>query len=163
MSRVLFCILLIGALLMFLGLRTETGAHSTSGAPATMCIDCHILPKGAEIKVDKLPKAFQPGSTYEMTIRVESAVKSMGDIQGGFAVTVSDGELIVSDPKNTQKSDGYITHTAEGVLQRSWKFKWQAPKEKKKVILNVSVIAANGDFAPANDGFARREFVLQPQ
>ncbi len=142
---------------------SPSGANSTSGAPMTMCMDCHGLPKGAEIRMENLPTSFQPGAVYQMTVKVVSAVKSEGDIQGGFAVTVSAGELVVSDPKNTMKSDGYITHTAEGCLQRSWKFKWKAPAEKKKVTLNVSVIAANGDFAPANDGFARREFVIAPR
>ena len=163
MRRAFFFILLAGAIVLVLGLGAETSASSTSGAPTRMCMDCHIVPKGAEIKIDGLPGNFQPGTTYEMTIRVESAVKSMGDLQGGFAISVSDGDLIVADPKNTQKSDGYLTHTAEGALLRTWKFRWKAPEGKKKITLNVSVIAANGDFTPSNDGFARREFILQPQ
>ncbi len=163
MKRTFFFLMAAGIPLLFLGFWTDALGTSTGGAPTTMCMDCHIMPKGAEIKVDKLPKSFQPGSTYEMTVKVESAVPGTGDIRGGFAVSASDGELIVADSENTQKSDQYITHTAEGTQKRSWKFKWQAPKEKKSVTLNVSVIAANGDFAPANDGFARREYVIHPQ
>jgi len=141
----------------------QSAANSTSGAPTIMCLDCHGLPKGAQIKMGNLPQTFKPGAVYNLTLSVESAVKSVGEIQGGFAASASDGELIVADPKTTQKSNGYLTHTAEGALKRSWKFRWQAPKEKKKVILTIAVIAANGDFAPAHDAFARREFVLKPE
>jgi hypothetical protein len=157
--------IIVGMALFFLCsiLGSQSGANSTSGAPMTMCMDCHGMPKGAEIRVENLPSSFQPGATYEMTVKVSSAVRSEGDVQGGFAVSASAGELVVTDPDNTMKSNGYITHTAEGSLHRSWKFKWKAPVEKKKVTLNVSVIAANGDFAPANDAFARREFVISPR
>ncbi len=149
--------------LLFLALGSNTGANSTGGAPMTMCMDCHGMPKGAEIRVENLPTSFQPGATYEITVKVASAVRSESDVQGGFAVSASAGELIVSDPVNTQISGGFITHTPEGTQSRAWKFKWKAPTEKQKVILNVSVIAANGDFAPANDAFARREFVISPR
>jgi len=165
MRRRLF-LFMIGAMMVCFLLwvfGSQSGANSTSGAPTIMCMDCHVLPKGAEIKISKLPKAFQPGATYEVTLTLASAVKSEGEIQGGFAVSTSAGELIVTDARNTQKSNGYLTHTPEGALLRSWKFKWKAPMEKQKIILRVSVVAANGDFAPANDGFARREFVLLPQ
>lgn len=142
---------------------SQTGANSTTGAPMTMCMDCHGIPKGAQIQIEKLPGSYQPGATYEISLKVVSAVKSESDIQGGFAVIASGGELIVSDARTTQKSDEFITHTAEGALLRFWKFKWKAPQEKKNVTLTVSVIAANGDFTPSNDGFARREFVIQPK
>ncbi len=142
---------------------SPSGANSTGGAPMTMCMDCHGMPKGAEVRVENLPSSFLPGAVYELTVRVTSAVKSESDVQGGFAVSASAGELIVSDPVNTQISGGFITHTPEGTQSRAWKFKWKAPAEKKPVTLNVSVIAANGDFAPANDAFARREFVITPK
>lgn len=159
-------LLSIGTLTLSLiscGFFSTSLANSTSGAPVIMCMDCHAMPKGAEIKLENLPKSFQAGAIYEITLSVVSAIKSQSDMQGGFSVSVTDGELIVSDPKTTQKSNGFITHTAEGALLRSWKFKWKAPQEKKKVTLRVSVIAADGDFSPANDGFARREFIIQPK
>jgi len=157
--------IIIGMAIFFLcpAFDSPSGANSTSGAPMTMCMDCHGMPKGAEIRMENLPSSFHPGATYEMSVKVVSVVKSEGDIQGGFAVSASAGELIVSDPVNTQISGGFITHTPEGTQSRTWKFKWKAPAEKKPVTLNVSVIAANGDFAPANDGFARREFVISPR
>ncbi len=163
MSR-MFNPFIIGAMALFLlilALGATTGANSTGGAPMTMCMDCHGMPKGAEIRVEKLPRAYLPGSVYEISLRVVSGVKSESDTQGGFAVTASDGELIVSDQKTTQKSGDYITHTAEGTLLRSWNFKWKAPPEKKNVTLTISAVAANGDFAPANDAFSRREFIIQ--
>lgn len=163
MRRTFLSVLMAGVPLLLVGLFTDARGNSTGGAPTAMCMDCHVMPKGATIKMEKLPKNFEPGATYVMIVKVESDVKSMGDIRGGFAVSASAGELIVADSKNTQKSDGFITHTAEGAEKRSWTFKWRAPKEKKKVTLNVSVIAANGDFAPANDGFARREYIIQPK
>jgi hypothetical protein len=162
MSRI-FNPLAIGAValfLLFLALGSPSGANSTGGAPMTMCMDCHGMPKGAKIRVEKLPRAYEPGSIYEISLQVVSRVKSESDTQGGFAVTASDGELIVSDQKMTQKSGEYITHTAEGTLLRSWTFKWKAPPEKKNVTLTISAVAANGDFAPANDAFSRREFII---
>ncbi len=48
-------ILAIGALalfLLFLAPVSDTGANSTGGASMTMCMDCHILPKGAEIHAE---------------------------------------------------------------------------------------------------------------
>ncbi len=163
MKGIIFCVAFAAAVLIFPGLWTGALGNSTGGAPTTMCMDCHIMPKGAEIAVDKLPKTFRPGVTYEMTVKVKSDVSSIGEIHGGFAVSASDGELIVSDPKHTQKSDQYITHTAEGAQKRSWTFKWRAPKEKKNVTINISVIAANGDFAPDNDAFARREYIIRAE
>ncbi len=110
-----------------------------------------------------MPRSFQPGALYEIGIKVVSGVLSVGDVHGGFAVSASDGELIVADIVNTQKSDAFITHTAEGTHFRSWKFKWKAPQQRRPVTLTVSVIAANGDFVPVHDGFAGREFVIPPK
>ncbi len=153
------------AALFFLpqGIVFEAIANSSGGAPTTMCMDCHILPKGAEILTENLPPAYQPGVTYEIGVKVVSAVLSVGDVHGGFAVTASDGDLLVSDSTNTQKSGEFITHTPEGTHARSWKFKWKAPQQRKPVTLSISVIAANGDFVPIHDGFARREFVINPK
>jgi hypothetical protein len=114
MKRTSLLIVLAAFTLLLAGLWTEARANSTGGAPTTMCMGCHIVPKGAEIKIEKLPKTFQPGSTYETTVKVESAVSSRGEIRGGFAVSASDGELIVADPKNTQKSDRSIHHPYGG-------------------------------------------------
>ena len=145
------------------GITPAALANSSGGAPTSMCMDCHVLPKGADIVAENLPQAYQPGATYEIGLKVVSAVLSVGDVHGGFAVSASDGELIVSDAANTQKSGDFITHTSEGTHMRSWKFKWKAPREKKPVTMTISVIAANGDFVPIHDGFSRREFVISPR
>ncbi len=155
----------VGLMALFwpLVLGSPAGANSSGGAPTVMCMECHILPKGAEIQTENMPRAFEPGAVYEIGIKVVSGVLSVGDVHGGFAAIASDGELIVADPVNTQKSDAFITHTAEGTHLRSWKIKWKAPQQKKTVTLTISVIAANGDFVPVNDGFARREFIISPK
>jgi hypothetical protein len=64
MKRTLFP-LGIGAMALFLlgsVLESQTGASSTTGAPMTMWMDCHGMPKGARVRVGNLPQSYQPGA-----------------------------------------------------------------------------------------------------
>lgn len=146
---------------VFIGfISTDCYGSSSGGAPTASCYECHQSPQSADIKIEGLPKKYIPEKTYTIIITVTSSVKSEGDNKGGFSAEVSGGDLIVVDKKNTQISNGFLTQTAEGVKQRKWKAGWKAPKERRDITMGVSAIAANGDYSPNGDGFARAESTI---
>jgi hypothetical protein len=85
---------------------------------------------------------------------VQSPLVSQGETQGGLSVTVSAGELVVTDEVATQRSESFLTHTQEGAKRRHWTFRWQAPRDGNAIELRVSGMAANGDFTPLGDATA---------
>lgn len=152
---ILLIVLVIG--LVFLGI--SIGDTHNNSAPNFECMLCHKAEKVSEIdiKIEGLPKAYIPGKTYRLALTITSGITSLGDNAGGFAVRASAGELRVMDKKNTQLSNGILTHTQEGAALRKWTFGWKAPAEKMEVSLKVMGVAADGDFSPAGDivGFDR--------
>jgi hypothetical protein len=114
------------------------------------------------VKVDGLPKKYVPGKTYKLTITVNSTMKSEGDVAGGFAAEASAGTLVVVDKKNTQLSDGLLTHTQEGSALRKWTIGWKAPSRKEEVTLSIMAMAANGDFSPNGDIVGAEIVTLKP-
>jgi hypothetical protein len=135
-----------------IGLVASGGQSSTNSAPDGECFVCHTnTADSADVKIIGIPKEYEPGKTYHITLSVFSRLKSMSEIQGGFSATASIGDLIVTDKKNTQKSNSFITHTIEGAKSRLWKFAWKAPKEKTDAEIRVMAIAANGDYSSSGD------------
>ncbi|MEW6408625.1 MAG: choice-of-anchor V domain-containing protein [Nitrospirota bacterium] len=155
-----WAILFILGAVFIVFISTDCYGSSSGGAPTAMCYECHQSPVSADIKIEGLPKKYIPEKTYTIVITVTSSVKSEGDNKGGFSVEVSGGELVVMDEKNTQISNSFLTQTAEGVKQRKWKIGWKAPEERKDITMGVSAIAANGDYSPNGDGFARAESTI---
>jgi hypothetical protein len=143
-------ILIIIVAVLVLGI--SNGYAFNNSAPNFKCVQCH---KGSVsirmAKLQGLPFSYVPGETYMLTLILSSRVKSFGDVAGGFAIKASAGELRDTDRKNTQLSDGFLTHTKEGSVFRIWTFEWIAPSENKDVMMKVMGIAANGDFSPAGD------------
>ncbi len=84
-------------------------------------------------------------------------------MQGGFAGEATAGELIVTDGKNTQLSNGIMTHTQEGSHHRKWSFSWKAPVAKMDAEIKVMVVAADGDFSAANEAVAAELFMIKPK
>ncbi len=150
-------------LLILAGWQSTALAHS-NGAGTFDCFRCHSAAgqDEAEVQVTGLPKAFEPGKTYRMRITVKSALESMSDRQGGFAVQASAGEMRVVDQVNTQLIGGVATHTLPGAAGRSWEISWKAPKDRKPVDLTVMAVAANGDFSPFGDPVAAQVFTVTP-
>jgi len=134
-------------------MRIISTVHSfNNSAPNFECLTCHVGQMAADmVEIRGLPKNYVPGKTYRLTIVVTSNMKSMGEVQGGFALEASAGELIVQDKKNTQLSNNILTHTQEGSHHRTWTFGWKAPTDKKDVHITVMALAANGDFSPVGD------------
>lgn len=137
---------------------------NNNSAPNSECFTCHSgASDPATVKVTGLPKQFEPGKKYKITVAVDSKIKSVSEVKGGFSATVSEGELIVTDKKNTQISDSYLTHTIEGSDRRSWSFEWKAPEKKSDVELKIMVVAANGDYSPNGDAITAEVFTIQPK
>lgn len=157
---ILVIILLAGLIL----LAAHRGNSHNNSAPNFECIGCHQGEGSAEVKIDGLPKNYVPGKTYKMTLTIESDNQSFGDVAGGFALIASAGELKVVDKKDTQLSEGIMTHTQEGSAFREWTFGWKAPSEKIEtgVDLTIMAVAANGDFSPVGDVVGTDGFSIMP-
>jgi hypothetical protein len=146
------------------GLIVSSGFTQTNSAPNFECFVCHstVEPQKTTIKAAGIPRVYESGKTYTITLTVESTLKSYGEVQGGFAAAASAGELIATDAKNTQLSNGIMTHTQEGSNHRKWSFSWKAPATKTDAEIKVMVVAADGDFSAANDAVTAELFMIKP-
>jgi len=144
-------------------LSISTGYAFNNSAPNFKCNTCHQGKVSVKMaKIEGLPVSYIPGKTYRLTLILRSRLKSFGEVAGGFAIKASAGELIDIDKKNTQISDGFLTHTKEGSTLRKWTFGWKAPSTKTDVTIKVMGIAANGDFSPAGDMVGLAKFRMVP-
>ena len=131
---------------------------------------CHTdaANRPAAFIIKGLPKRYVPGHVYNITIKITKGPKCNPTVGcGGFAVHVSAGKLIVTDPKDTflaqNPIDGvYITHTEQGHLKREWTFAWKAPNKPVPVKFKIAVIAANGDGTFTGDAYAGKTITLYP-
>jgi hypothetical protein len=170
MRRVLILTILALAVVA-VGLLANFHARAMSnGAPALNCVQCHMGAdkNPAKFVVEGLPKQYEPGKTYKITIKITQGPDcSNGVACGGFAVTVSAGQLKVVDNKHTfitklPTGETIITHTKEGSKLRQWTFEWVAPSKPEPVKLQISVLAANGDGSFNGDAYAYEEITVQP-
>lgn len=157
--------LLILAVFLVAGLIASKGYTYNNSAPIFECFVCHsaVSPQKTVIKATGIPKVFDPGKIYNITVAVESTLKSYDEVQGGFAAAVTVGNLMVTDEKNTQLSNGIMTHTKEGSNLRKWNFSWKAPAAKADAEIRVMVVAANGDFSATNDAVTAELFMIEPK
>jgi hypothetical protein len=162
MKRIILFLILVlfGAAVLYV----PEGYSYRNSAPNFECFVCHstVEPQKTTIKAAGVPMVYEPGKTYTITLTVESTVKSHGEVQGGFAAAASAGELIATDAKNTQLSNGIMTHTQEGSNHRKWSFSWKAPATKTDVEIKLMAVAADGDFSAANDAVAADLFMIKP-
>jgi hypothetical protein len=165
MKKLKKLILLILAPFVVVGTVVSMGHSFHNSAPNFECFACHqaIGEHETKLNVKGIPKAYKPGETYELTLTVDSTIESIGEVQGGFAVRVNAGELIVRDDMGTQLSNyPILTHTVEGSEKRVWQFGWKAPRQKTDIELMVMAVAANGDFSPVGDATAAMVFTIKP-
>ncbi len=143
----------------------------SNGAPTLACTQCHVgaSQHPAQIKIIGLPKHYVPGKAYKITIEVTNGPDCTGGAAcGGFAASVSAGQLKVIDPKDTfitndmMTGKPIITHTKAGSMLRKWTFEWIAPEKPEPVTFRVAVIAANGDGTFMGDWFGSKTIVLTP-
>lgn len=134
----------------------------TNSAPTLDCVQCHSGDFASDVvKIEGLPKSYKPSQTYRLTVVVKSNLKSQSDVKGGFALTASKGTLIITDNKNTQLLDGFVTHTIEGIKLSKWSFSWKAPAEPAEVTFTVMALAANGDFSSAGDQVGATTYTIK--
>ncbi len=161
MKRItIFLVLILSGVLCFL---VSTSYSSRNSAPTLECINCHEGEMVQDmVKIQGLPENYIPGKTYGLKIVIKSTLESMSESKGGFALEVSGGELIVKDKKNTQLSNGILTHTQEGSKLREWTFKWKAPSEKVDVNFTLMAVSANGDYSPSGDKTGAASYLVKP-
>lgn len=156
--------LLLMVSIMIILMVTIVSGYNNS-APNFDCIQCHqpIGEYSSKVILKGLPKNYEPGKVYKLELSVVSSLKSLGEVQGGFAAEVTAGELIVNDKIKTQLSNGILTHTQKGTHFRKWTFAWKAPMTKKDAELKVMVVASNGDFSPVDDDTVADVFITKPK
>lgn len=160
-KKISILLILTFLLVSFVGINIVYG-HRNS-APNLECLSCHEGEMVQEmVKIEGIPKNYVPGKTYNLKVIIISDLESMSECKGGFAVEASIGKLKVSDKKNTQASNGFITHTQKGSELRKWTFQWTAPKEKTDVNISVMAVAANGDYSPAGDKVGATVYSIKP-
>ncbi len=160
MKRIIFFLVLI--LFGMSGFYISKGYGHKNSAPNLDCISCHEGEMVQNmVKVQGMPKSYVPGKTYNLTVIVTSDLESMSESKGGFALEASAGELIVRDKKNTQLSNGILTHTQEGSELRKWTFKWKAPSEKIDASITVMALAANGDYSSVGDRVGADSYTIK--
>ncbi|HLF05651.1 MAG TPA: choice-of-anchor V domain-containing protein [Thermoplasmata archaeon] len=96
-------------------------------------------------------KKYEPGKSYELTVKAEGGVPITGQKNlGGFALSATLGELSPKDDttqilKEAGSGRSDIVHTAKGNDQRTWTVDWKAPAEDTEVIFYLAVNTVNGD------------------
>jgi hypothetical protein len=124
-----------------------TGAPGAEGAEPT-CIACHatraLNPAGAgRLALEGLPERYRPGQRYSLHLSVsdpDPALRRFGFQLTALATATlaAAGELVVTDPANTQRIDAldggrqYLGHTLAGTAASGdggarWSFEWIAP------------------------------------
>lgn len=157
-------------LIVAIGISSLHASSMSNGAPRLECIQCHV---GADkhpagFIVEGLPKQYEPGKTYKITIRITEGPDCSGGVAcGGFAVEVTGGQLIVVDSENTflatlPTGEKMLTHTKAGSMKREWTFEWKAPEKPAPVTFKISVLAANGDGSFNGDAYAHKDITIQP-
>ncbi|WP_333656063.1 choice-of-anchor V domain-containing protein [Dissulfurispira sp.] len=160
MKKNIFFLVLVSFVIA--GLYVSIGYGHKNSAPNLECISCHEGEMVQNmVKVQGLPKNYVPGKTYNLTVVVTSDLESMSECKGGFAIEASAGKLIVKDKKNTQLSNGILTHTQEGSELRKWNFSWKAPSEKTDANITVMAVAANGDYSPFGDKVGAGSYIIK--
>ncbi|CUS96710.1 choice-of-anchor V domain-containing protein [Candidatus Chrysopegis kryptomonas] len=159
--NLLFMLCVIGLFILSFS-NQEIRSHS-NGAPSLECDECHSGAENEEVKIliSGLPDNYIPNKRYEIKLKIESGLISEGEYQGGFGLTVSGGKVVVIDRKNTQVSEGYLTHTVDGSRLREWKFGWIAPASGE-VEFSIMGVAANGDYSPSGDAIGVETVKIKP-
>ncbi len=135
------------------------------GAPEAHCSTCHTPAKPVKFVVKGLPKYYEPGKSYNVTV---SIVGCKGKCCGGFYFSIPGGKVIITNTtimqiKRPFFGTPYVTHTKEGTHRTSWSFVWVAPKEKVPLTFTVSVLKANCNEKPTGDDFSMKEIKVYPK
>lgn len=131
------------------------GVEGFSGRVAD-CTSCHVpspIAPAATVTLDGLPDAWQPETSYALTVTVHGGPPALPapQPQGGFELESSAGHLTVPPEMEgllRSAAPTVMTYTPDGTLRRSWNITWIAPNldaAPDTVGFWVAAIAANGN------------------
>ena len=134
-----------------------------SGRNGATCLACHtVAPVGhaeAAAVLEGLPDAWDVGTSYTLTVRVEGGPMAMPapQPQGGLDLSIDGGALSVPESMKgllRTPSDQEITYLPAGTLQRQWAVTWTAPGLAERPAPRhawLAVLAANGNHVIASN------------
>ena len=96
------------------------------------------------VNLSGLPEAYNSSVEYNLTLTIESPVE-LNEVQGGFRVIISQGELIA---EGWQVMDGGYTHTTEINDRRQWEVVWVSPEvddELATFVVHGNAVNGNGN------------------
>ena len=96
------------------------------------------------VNLSGLPEIYNTSMQYNLTLTIQSPVE-LNDVQGGFRVVISHGELI---GEGWQVMDGGYTHTTEINDRRQWEVVWTAPEaddELATFVIHGNAVNGNGN------------------
>ena len=95
------------------------------------------------VTLSGLPEMYNASQEYNVTLTIDSPVE-MNEVQGGFRVLVSHGELV---GEGWQMIHNGYTHTSEINDRRVWDAVWIAPEETDK----LATFVIHGNAVNGND------------
>ena len=96
------------------------------------------------VNLSGLPEIYNSSMQYNLTLTIQSPVE-LNDVQGGFRVVISHGELI---GEGWQVMDGGYTHSTEINDRRQWEVVWTAPEaddELATFVIHGNAVNGNGN------------------
>ena len=158
-------------------------AH-TGGFGQPDCTACHfendVHEAGTNLSLEGLPAAYQPGQTYDLTIRLADPALRVG----GFLLSArAAGTMHCGSPAGAlEPVDGRTEKVLHGLppveYLRSvdstlephsaptaiWRLKWTAPDYGNAyVVFHLTANAGNGDGSPLGDQIYALEIILPPK
>ena len=95
------------------------------------------------VTLSGLPEMYNASQEYNVTLTIDSPVE-MNDVQGGFRILVSHGELV---GEGWQIIDNGYTHSSDINDRRVWDAVWIAPEESDK----LATFVIHGNAVNGND------------
>ena len=139
MKRVIALAILLSLIGQSQALPTGIGDRANDG-----CL-CHGGSDDTTIvNLSGLPETYNSSEEYNLTLTIESQVE-LNEVQGGFRVIISQGELIAD---GWQIMDNGYTHTTEINDRRQWEVVWVAPEaddELATFVVHGNAVNGNGN------------------
>lgn len=152
----------------------------TGGFGEQTCHSCHfdydINMEGGSLTIEGIKDSYQPGTSIDITVTVESERLEIGGFQltsrfedGSQAGRFDwDGDNLMFTPSVSEDIQ-YLQHSAEGTRPTgdrkvNWSFTWLAPENNKgPVIFNLAANAGNDDDSSFGDWIYVKEFTVLPE